>query len=59
MKYNIRGEKIEITPAIKSYIEEKIGKLDKYFDDSSDITCSVVVKIRGKSQKIEITILIF
>lgn len=56
MKYNIRGEKIEITPAIKSYIEEKIGKLDKYFDDSSDITCSVVVKIRGKSQKIEITI---
>ena len=56
MKYNIRGEKVEITPAIRSYIEEKIGKLDKYFEDSSDMTCSVVVKIRGKSQKIEITI---
>lgn len=56
MKYNIRGEKVEITPAIKSYIEEKIGKLDKYFDDADLINANVVVKIRGKAQKIEITV---
>ena len=56
MKYNIRGEKIEITPAIKAYIEEKISKLDKYFDDTSDMVASVVVKIRGNEQKMEITI---
>lgn len=56
MKYNIRGEKVEITPAIKSYIEEKIGKLDKYFDDADLINANVVIKIRGKAQKIEITI---
>lgn len=56
MKYNIRGEKVEITPAIRSYIEEKIGKLVKYFDDASDITASVVVKVRGNEQKIEITV---
>ncbi len=56
MKYNIRGEKVEITSAIRSYIEEKIGKLDKYFDESSDITANVVIKVRGNEQKIEITI---
>ena len=56
MKYNIRGEKIEITSAIKKYIEEKIGKLDKYFEDSDLLTVNVLIKIRGKDQKIEITI---
>ena len=56
MKYNIRGEKVEITDAIRAYIEEKIGKLDKYFDSPEGITASVVIKVRGKEQKIEITI---
>ena len=56
MKYKIRGEKVEIKPAIKSYIEDKIGKLDKYFENADDIEASVVIKIRGKDQKIEITI---
>ena len=56
MRYNIRGEKVEITSSIRSYIEEKIGKLDKYFENSDDIDANVVVKVRGKEQKIEITI---
>lgn len=56
MKYNIRGEKVEVTPAIRSYIEDKIGKLDKYFDDAENISANVVIKVRGKEQKIEITV---
>ena len=56
MRYNIRGEKVEITPSIRSYIEDKIGKLDKYFENSSIIDANVVIKVRGKEQKIEITI---
>ncbi len=56
MKYNIRGEKVEVTEAIKSYIVEKIGKLEKYFDNVEDIEANVVIKIRGKEQKMEITI---
>ena len=38
MKYNIRGEKVEVTEAIRSYIEDKIGKLDKYFENADNIT---------------------
>ena len=56
MKINIRGNKIEITNSIKNYIEEKIGKLDKYFDSPDDVTASVVVKENGIYKKIEVTI---
>ena len=56
MKYNIRGEKVEVTDAIKTYIEEKIGKLDKYFENSDGITAKVVIKVLDKEQKIEITV---
>ena len=56
MKYNIRGEKVEITESIKSYAKEKIGKLEKYFENSESINATVVAKISGKEQKIEITI---
>ena len=33
MKFNIRGNKIKITPAINDYIISKIGKLDKYLEN--------------------------
>ncbi len=56
MKYNIRGENTEITSSIRKYIEEKIGKLGKYFEDSDLLNVNVLIKIRGKEQKIEITI---
>ena len=31
MKYNIRGDKMLITDAIKDYTETKLGRLEKYF----------------------------
>lgn len=56
MKFNIRGKNVDVTPAIKSYIEEKIGRLDKYLESPSDVSASIVVKVRGKEQIIEVTI---
>jgi len=56
MRYNIRGERVEITDAIESYIKDKIGKLDKYFENPEDINANVVIKVRGKEQKMEITV---
>lgn len=55
MKCNIRGNKIEVTDAIRSYIEEKIGKLDKYFKNE-ELTANVLIKIRGTKDIIEVTI---
>ena len=56
MKYNIRGKKVDITDSIKTYIEEKIGKLDKYFEKPEDILATVLVKIKGHEQIVEVTI---
>ena len=56
MNFNIRGSKISITDAIRSYIETKIGKLDKYFENPDDITANVLIKDSGVNQKIEVTI---
>lgn len=56
MTLNIRGNKIEITDAIRSYIEEKLGKLDKYFENPSQINANVVVRMSGIAQIIEVTI---
>jgi len=55
MKLNIRGDKLVVTDAIRSYIEEKISKLDKYFD-KSDIEAKIVVKTANNKDIIEVTI---
>lgn len=56
MKFNIHGQKLEVTDAIRSYIEEKIGRLEKYFENPSDLTANVVIKMRGRQQVVEVTI---
>ena len=56
MKITIRGEKLEITEAMKKYAEEKLAKLDKYFENSEEITGKVVFKLNGHKQKVEITV---
>lgn len=56
MKTNIHGNKLEITESIKSYIIEKLGKLDKYFENPEELTATISLKVRGKEQIVEITI---
>ena len=56
MKYNIRGDKITVTGAMKSYIEEKLSKMDKYFEEPGDITAHVLVKVKDLEQTIEVTV---
>jgi putative sigma-54 modulation protein len=56
MKYIIRGDKILVTDSIKKYIKEKIDKLDKYFEKSNEIEATVLIKVKGFNQKIEVTI---
>ena len=55
MKLNIRGDKLEITDAIRDYVEDKLGRLDKYFKDG-DINANVLLKVKGNRQIIEVTV---
>lgn len=36
MKFTIIGRKIELTPAVKDYVEKKLSKLDKFFKEESE-----------------------
>ena len=54
MKYNINGKNIELTSALENAVEEKIVKLDKYFNDS--VTAQITLSVEKLSHIIEITI---
>ena len=56
MLLNIRGDKLEVTDSIKNYIEEKLKRLDKYFENPEDLKANIVVRTRGIDQIIEVTI---
>ena len=56
MEIIIHGDKISVTGAMKDYIEEKLGRLDKYLENSDDIRANVIVKVKGHLQTMEITI---
>ena len=56
MKFTIRGKKLEVTDAIKAYVEEKIGRLDKYFENPNNISANVLMRLSGKDQVVEVTI---
>ena len=56
MEILIRGDKLVVTDAIKAHIEDKIGKLEKYFEDSSNIKAHVVIRVKDNDQIIEVTI---
>ncbi|WP_040204204.1 ribosome hibernation-promoting factor, HPF/YfiA family [Neobacillus jeddahensis] len=57
MKYNVRGENIEVTPAIREYVEKKITKLERYFTEAPDANVNVNLKFnQDKTSKVEVTI---
>lgn len=56
MKYTIRGQKLEVTDAIRDYAVSKIDKMEKYFENPDEVSVKVVFSIRGREQKVEITI---
>ncbi|RLK62565.1 ribosome-associated translation inhibitor RaiA [Atopobacter sp. AH10] len=56
-KYNMRGENIEVTEAIRNYAIKRLSKLEKYFTDSPDVTAHVNFKVYADKQaKVEVTI---
>ena len=54
MKIVIVGRNIDVTPGLKSAVEEKIGKLEKYFTPDTEV--HVTLSVEKDRQKIEVTI---
>ncbi len=54
MKFIIVGRNIEVTSGLKAAVEEKIGKLEKYFTPDTEV--HVTLSVEKDRQKIEVTI---
>ena len=54
MNFIISGRNIDITPGLRQAVEQKLGKLEKYFTPETDII--VTLSVEKERQKIEVTI---
>ena len=54
MKYIILGKNIEVTDGLRAAVEDKIGKLEKYFTPETEV--HVTLSVEKDRQKIEVTI---
>ncbi|MBO6240839.1 MAG: ribosome-associated translation inhibitor RaiA [Butyrivibrio sp.] len=54
MKFTIVGKNIDVTPGLRAAVEEKIGKLEKYF--TPDTNANVTLNVDKERHKIEVTI---
>ena len=54
MRYTITGRNINVTPGIRRAVEEKIGKLDRYFNPDTEVI--ITLSVQKDKQKIEVTI---
>ncbi len=54
MRYKISGKNIEVTPGLKDAVQEKIGKLERYFNQ--DTEANITLSVEKGRQKIEVTI---
>ena len=55
--FNVRGENFEVTPALRTYVENKVSKIEKYFDEVPEANVHVNLKVYSDRQgKAEVTI---
>ena len=54
MEFIIVGKNIEVTPRLRQAVEDKIGKLERYFTPNTQI--HVTLSVEKDRQKIEVTI---
>lgn len=56
MKCEIHGRKFEVTDSISSYVESKLKKIEKYFNNPEELNAKVVIRQSGVNYVVEVTI---
>ena len=54
MRFIITGRNIDVTEGLKAAVEEKLGKLDRFFAPETEV--NVTLSVEKERQKIEVTI---
>jgi len=53
MNLTVSGHHVAVTPAIRSYVESKLGRIGRHFDNVIDV--NVILTVNKLSQKAEVT----
>lgn len=43
MQLKLTGHHVEITPALRAYVEKKLGRVTRHFDQVIDVHCTMTV----------------
>lgn len=54
LRFDIRGKNIEVTEALKDYVEKRLSKLERFIEDVR--VAQVTLSVEGESHKVEVTI---
>ena len=54
MNIAVRGKNIEVTPALRDYVEKRVSKVTKYFSEVGNI--SSVLEVEKSKQSVELTV---
>ena len=54
MNLNITGQHVEVTPAIRDYVNQKIGRVVKHFDQVT--SAHVILSVEKLLQKADVTL---
>jgi len=55
MQFQIRGDKLEVTSALREYVEKKVGRLAKYFNETPESVVNVTMKVIRGQHQVEVT----
>ena len=58
LDYNVRGENIEVTDAIRDYVEKRLTKLNRYIEESAKANVNLRTYRSDNSGKVEVTIVL-
>lgn len=56
MNISIRGQQIEVTDALRDYVDKKLGRLEKYFDAPPSSDGTVTLSVARGVHTVEVTI---
>jgi putative sigma-54 modulation protein len=56
MNFSIRGEHLDVTEALKEYVQKKISRLEKYFEAPLTSDVSVTLSVEKGKQTVEVMI---
>jgi putative sigma-54 modulation protein len=51
MQLNVTGHHVEVTPSLRTYVQTKLGRLERHFDHVTVINCVLTVeKVRHRAE---------